>query len=121
MSEVFLGAAGTNYGASGALGFGGRVQYALASGAWGDHLVVSPGLDLLVLFEGAGVDEPYQSVLFLAPNVDVIWLHDFSPHFGWELGVHAGIGIGLSGRDDHDRDAGGRLTPLFSVFTGLRF
>jgi hypothetical protein len=122
LGEVFLGGAGTSYGSSGVIGLGGRVQYALASGAWGDHLLVSPGLDLMFLGEdGDHGHHPREAVTYLAPTVDISWLHDFDRSFGWELGVHAGIGIGLGGRDEDNEPAGGKLTPIISVYTGVRF
>jgi hypothetical protein len=120
-AEIFLGGAATNFGDSGVIGGGVRVNYILNSGAWHDYLILSPGLDLMLLDEGPHIDQPYQSVLFLEPSVDLLWLHDFSPRFGWELGLHAGLGIGLTGRDENDRPAGGKITPVLSVFTGLRF
>jgi hypothetical protein len=125
VGELFLGAAGTRYGASGALGIGGRVHCALASGSWGDHLIVSPGLNLVFLGEESSDQHPWNqpedAVTFLAPSVDIAWLHDFLPHFGLELGVHLGLGIGLDGTDSDGDSAAGEFTPLFSVFAGVRF
>jgi len=125
VGELFLGAAGTRYGASGALGIGGRVHCALAAGAWGDYLLVSPGLNLVFLGEESDDHHPWNqpedAVTFLAPSVDITWLHDFLPHFGIELGVHVGLGIGLDGTDSDGDSAAGEFTPLFNVFAGVRF
>jgi hypothetical protein len=61
--------------------------------------------------------------VMLAPTVDLAWRRDFGERVGWVLGMNAGIGVGLSGRrNGHDDEAAaGQVTPLISVFGGLRF
>jgi hypothetical protein len=124
--ELFLGAAATRFGVGGVVGVGGRVHYTWMSGRWSDALLVSPGIDVFVLGghdRRRGILEPEypkEDVLFLAPTVDISWLHDFTPHFGWELGLHVGLGVGLAGRDYRGESAGGMVTPLLSLYTGFR-
>ena len=58
-----------------------------------------------------------------APTVDFAWVHAISETGAWELGLNAGLGVGLSDRRRryYERDETGRITPLFSLYTGFRF
>jgi hypothetical protein len=51
--------------------------------------------------------------------VELSHLRCFNDHgAGWEVGI---VVVGVWGTGSHDRGAGGQVTPLISVFTGLRF
>ena len=58
-----------------------------------------------------------------APTVDIAWVHAISENGAFELGLNAGIGIAVSDlpRYYYERSEVGRVTPLFSLFTGFRF
>jgi len=92
-----------------------------------DALFISPGVDLLVLSgKGAGdrswIDfNPYSDVYLLTGTVDVAYVHEFAKHFGLEVGAQLGGGISLKGMDSSNQDSKGKLTPIFSLFTGMRF
>ena len=80
-----------------------------------DSVTLGPGVDVLFNFRDG------QAVM-LAPTVDLAWRRDFGDRVGWVLGMNAGIGVGVSGsRNNDDDSAVGRVTPLISVFGGLRF
>jgi hypothetical protein len=58
----------------------------------------------------------------VAPSIELSYLRCFNEHgSGWEVGIIGGVGVGVWGTGSHDRDAAGQVTPLISVFTGLRF
>ena len=81
-----------------------------------DSVTLGPGVDLLFhLNRGKAV--------VLAPTVDVAWRRNFGERAAFVLGINAGIGIGLSGGRDRDRDdpVAGKVTPLISFYTGLKF
>ena len=57
---------------------------------------------------------------FLNLDVDLSWLHEFTPSFGWELGLHLGLRTGLSGTEGGE-SIGGKIRGTGGVFTGVRF
>ena len=111
--EGFYGALFTKFG--GSEGAGAGVRWATTSQCV--HSVsYGPGVDVLFnLNDGKAI--------MLAPTVDVAWRRNFGDRAAFVLGLSAGIGIGLSGREDdrHSRPVSGRVTPLIGMFTGLRF
>ena len=77
---------------------------------------IGPGVDVLFhLNDGQAV--------MIAPTVDVAWRRNFGDRAAFLLGLTAGIGVGLSGREDDDdgKPVSGQVTPLIGVFTGLRY
>jgi len=121
-------------------GFGARLQHTAIDFGHGDHLMVSPGIGLHIIpswrvYERYRGYDPYygyvyshygsNSLYYLAGDVDISWLHDFSPHFGYELGIKLGIAGRLSGRvgDDYPKAVmwGRNLYPIVSVYSGFRF
>ena len=83
--------------------------------------------DNSVLF-GPGVGAYYHikdKVWMAAPTVDIGWVHAIGDNGAFELGLNAGIGLGLSDgrRDyyDYNRKVVGGFTPLFSLYWGFRF
>jgi hypothetical protein len=114
-------------------GGGARVQFtALANPERGDALLICPGLGVHVLPAHGSADEVYVNGAFerttvrtyLAGDVDISWLHDFSPHFGYEVGIKLGIAGRLEGTmGDYPRFVmfSRDLFPLINIFSGFRF
>jgi hypothetical protein len=112
--EGFYGVLFHDLGSSQALGAGGR--YLLQSG-WPDcvdSLVFGPGLDVFFQLNHNGL-------VLLAPSVDLAWMHNLGGGLEWEIGLDAGLGIGVAGRTSKGHSAAGDVTPLISLYTGLRF
>ncbi len=124
----------------GMYGFGGRVQHTAWDSRNRDVITVGPGLGVHILphWEASrkvrGPDGyPYRvytanPVYFLAGDVDVAWLHDFGPHFGFELGVKVGIAGRVGGTVGDKLPAwtrgvmfGRDAYPILSLYSGLRF
>jgi hypothetical protein len=124
----------------GMYGFGARVQHSAWCPGNADVVMVSPGLGLHIVPHWystdhrayvdqygywVGQDSQYTTLYFLAGDVDVSWLHDFSPRFGFELGLKVGLAGRLAGRVGDDYPSGlmwGRnVYPIFSLYSGLRF
>ena len=78
----------------GMVGGGVRWQHTAWTAASGDALLVGPGLGIHLIPTNNGWHRHSGTMAFLAGDVDVSWLHDFSPHFGWEFGLK----VGLAGR-----------------------
>jgi hypothetical protein len=122
-------------------GFGVRVQHTAREFGDRDRLMVSPGFGLHVVpswdaYERQPTNDPFfgphyyyeynvNSLYYLAGDVDISWLHDFSPYFGYEIGVKLGLAGRLAGRvgDDYPRGImwGKNLYPILSVYSGFRF
>lgn len=110
--EGFYGGLLTKLGQSEGAGAG--VRWNVSRGGR-DAVTLGPGVDVLFNFRDG------QAVM-LAPTVDLAWRRDFGDRVGWTLGINAGVGVGVGGRrDDDGGSAVGRVTPLISVFGGLRF
>jgi hypothetical protein len=61
---------------------------------------------------------------YLAADVDISWLHDFSPRIGYEVGIKLGIAGRVTGDSDsypHGVMFSKDLYPLINVFSGFRF
>jgi len=111
--EGYYGGLFTKFGGSEAAGAG--VRWVTTRGGL-DAVTLGPGLDVLFhLNDGKAV--------ILAPTVDVAWRHCFGERAAFVLGLNAGVGVGLGGnRNNGDDDpVAGRVTPLISFYTGLRF
>jgi hypothetical protein len=111
--EGFYGGLFTDVGSSQALGAGGRWLWS----DWlntGDSLFFGPGVDV---FFGLN----HRALILLTPSVDLGWMLKLGPCFEWEIGLEAGLGIGVSGCTDHGHSAVGDFTQLISLYTGLRF
>lgn len=119
-------------------GFGVRLQHTALTLGNGDSFLISPGLGVQILPEWYTTsgwrssrlryyqDERNRNVLcYLAGDIDFSWLHDFSPRFGYELGLKLGIAGRISGSvgDHYPRGAmwGRDLYPIAALYTGLRF
>lgn len=122
-------------------GFGVRVQHTAKEFGDRDRLMVSPGLGIHIIpkwqaYEKRHSHDPYfgpqhyyeysfNTLYYFAGDVDISWLHDFSPYFGYEIGVKLGIAGRVAGRvgDDYPRGImwGKNLYPILSVYSGFRF
>src|SRR5262245_45269647 len=94
-------------------GAGGGARYYL-------HRTDRGGANSFLIGPGVGAYYHFHDRLWmLAPTLDLAWVRPITDIGSWELGLNAGLGISVSnGRDSNDV---GRVTPLFSVFTGFRF
>lgn len=112
------------------VGLGVRVQHTKRAFGSGDRLMVSPGLGVHVLpsyssgrgFLGGPSHD--SGVTFLVADVDLSWLHDFGPHFGFEMGVKLGLGLkvaGQTGRYPRGVMFGRDLYPILALYSGFRF
>lgn len=114
VGEGFYGALLTKFGGSEAAGAGGRALLRRTSADGCNALLLGPGVNVLFQLDDG-------SVPVLAPSVDLSWLHGFGGGGGWEIGINAGLGVSL-GDGEHGGDVkAGQVTPIISVFTGLRF
>lgn len=112
--EGFYGGLATRIAQSEAAGGGLRWLFVRCGRGGNDAVVVGPGVDVFSNFADG-------EATILAPTLDVAWRHSFGERSGWTIGLNAGLGIGIGGRDDHCDSAAGQVTPLISVFAGLRF
>lgn len=126
---------------AGMYGFGARLQYTALGTEHRDRLMIGPGFGAHIIpqyhtYDVVPYTGPYgtmvpsaawraRSLTFLVADVDVSWLHDFSPNFGFEVGVKLGIGGRVSGDIGEDRVEwvmfGKNFYPVVSVFSGFRF
>ena len=119
-------------------GFGVRLQHTAWTLGNGDTFFISPGLGVHILpdWYASRIWRPshyryYQdyrdrnALSYLAGDVDFSWLHDFSPHFGFELGLKLGIAGRFSGDVGDVYPSGvmwGRnLYPIVAMYSGFRF
>jgi hypothetical protein len=112
--EGFYGYLFHDLGSSQTLGAGARY---LVRASWPDccdAIHFGPGLDVFFQLN-------HNNLFLLTPSVDVAWLHSLGAGIDWEIGLDAGLGIGVSGHTSHGHSAVGDVTPLISVYTGLRF
>lgn len=110
--EGYYGGLFTKFGASEGAGAG--VRWVTSRGGL-DAVTIGPGLDVLFNFN-------HGRATFLAPTVDIAWRHSFGNSAGLVLGLNAGLGVGLYGhRGDDGERVSGRVTPLISFYTGLRY
>lgn len=116
-------------------GFGVRAQYTAFTFGSGGRVMVSPGVGVHILptwsvyRHHAGSWEPdygyRNSVAFLVGDVDVSWLHDFTPHFGYEIGIKLGLAGRVAGeignRYPRSVTFGRDLYPILALYSGFRF
>jgi hypothetical protein len=91
---------------------GARASYTLGNNFLGGRLLVNPGIDLLY-FDG------HESTLAATGSFEILWLSEFNSRLALELGIDAGIGVGIASFNDRDR--AGDVFPVISAFAGLRF
>lgn len=123
-------------------GFGVRVQHTAWTFRNNDRLMIAPGVgthiipdwyaetrtyytDPLYGYSYYGYASRRNTLYWLFGDVDVSWLHDFGPHFGFELGVKFGL-AGLVGGEigrSYPRFVmfGKSVYPIFSIYSGFRF
>jgi hypothetical protein len=112
--EGFAGWLFHDLGDSSALGVGGRYLMRTDWLGGGNSLQFGPGLDVFFQLNN-------NRLILLAPSVDISWLQRLNGNLEWEVGLEAGIGIGVSGHKSDGHSGVGEVIPLISVFTGLRF
>jgi hypothetical protein len=112
--EGYYGWLYTDIGSSQAVGAGAR--WLLRGDAlWvADSIIFGPGVDV---FYGLN----HNSLILLTPSLDLAWVFKLGPSLEAEIGLEAGLGVGLSGHTDHGHSAVGEFTPVISLYTGLRF
>jgi len=130
--EAFAGSVLWN----GMYGFGVRMQHNALNFRNGDQLMISPGVGVHILpsweaYEHNiwhwGENNTYSNTLHAVyGDVDVSWLHDFSPHFGFELGMKVGVAGLVSGQvgSYYPRSlmfSGKSAYPIIGVYTGFRY
>jgi hypothetical protein len=113
--EGFYGAILDKLASGEGAGGGARYYFHRTDRSGSNSVLIGPGLGAYYHF--------YDKVWMAAPTVDIAWVHAISENGSFELGLNAGIGIGLSDsqRRYDERNEAGRVTPLFSLFTGFRF
>jgi len=111
--EGYYGGLFTKFG--GSEGAGAGVRWVASHGGL-DSVTIGPGIDVLFNFNDG-------KAVMLAPTVDLAWRHSFGNRGALVLGINAGVGIGLSGRGNGDEDdrVTGKVTPLISFYSGLRY
>ncbi len=114
VGELFYGALLHSLGSSEAIGGGARYFIRRCSPDSANAIVFGPGLDVFYQTDN-------NHLILLNPSVELSWLHGFGDRCGWEIGINAGAGIGISGQTSHNDPASGRVTSLISFFTGFRF
>jgi hypothetical protein len=113
-------------------GFGVRVQHTARTNTRGDALMIAPGLGVHIVpywdrFHNWRPTDPQSrgGLHFLAADVDISWLHDFTPHCGYEIGVKLGLGVRVAGTTGSDYPSavmfGPDVYPILNVYSGLRF
>jgi hypothetical protein len=112
--EGFAGWLFHDLGDSSALGVGGRYLMRTSLFDRGNALQIGPGLDVFFQLNN-------NRLVLLTPSIDISWLQQLRGNLEWEIGLEAGLGIGVSGHESNGHSGVGEVTPLISVFTGLRF
>jgi hypothetical protein len=120
-------------------GAGVRGEFYLSSGphhAW----MISPGVDGYYVpaspldlssarnadqVIGQGLDYVFfgrpTSVMLLSPNVDLNWLYQASPHFGFVTGLRVGAAVAMNGMTRYGEALAGKLYPDVGFYIGTRF
>ena len=121
-------------------GFGVRLQHTLFEFGGNDRIMLGPGVGVHILpnwlvYDKVPTRDPWgysyytdtyrNSVFYLVGDIDISWLHDFGPHFGFELGVKVGLAgrVGGTVGDNYPKFVmwGSNLYPIFSLYSGFRF
>jgi hypothetical protein len=112
--EGFYGELFHNLGDSQALAAGARYLYRFSWPDCVNALHIGPGVDVFFQLN-------HNELILLTPSLDVAWLSRLSEGIEWEIGLEAGLGIGVAGHTKHGNSGTGEVTPLISFYTGLRF
>jgi hypothetical protein len=70
---------------------------------------------------GSALEDVPTRVASLSPSVDINWLYQFQPHFGFVAGVRVGAVVLLNGRNTLDEELAGKILPDYGLYIGLRF
>lgn len=108
--ESFYGALLDRLGASEGAGAGGRYYFRRTDRAGCNSVLIGPGVGAFCHF--------HHELWMVAPTVDVAWVRAIGDRGAWQLGLNAGLGVGVAG--DSETTGVGRVSPLFSLFTGFR-
>lgn len=113
--EGFYGAILDKLSAGEGAGGGARYYFHRTDRTGSNSVLIGPGLGAYY--------HTRKGLWMAAPTVDIAWVHAISENGAFELGLNAGIGIAVSDlpRYYYERSEVGRVTPLFSLFTGFRF
>jgi hypothetical protein len=105
-------------------GGGVRLQFTRDGNSRGDAFLLSPGLGIHVVPHSESTAGSRLTETFAAADVDLSWVHDFSEHFGYELGLKLGIAGRLAGDGDRpftfttfNKD----FFPILNIYSGFRF
>jgi hypothetical protein len=112
--EGFYGVLFHDLGSTDALGAGARWLFWTG---WPDNcssVVFGPGADVFFQLDHNGL-------ILLTPSIDLAWVFNLGGGLELEFGLDAGLGIGVAGHTNHGHSAVGDVTPLISVYAGLRF
>lgn len=112
VAEGFYGGLFTRIRSDEAVGFGGRYLWHRHYAGTANHVDVGPGANVFYQWDGDGQ-------WTLVPSVDVTWHRCLGRGCGWETGMSLGVGVSLG--TDGDRSPHNTVSPVISVFTGLRF
>ncbi len=114
--EGFYGYVLSNLGTAETGGVGGRAVFRRCSSTGENAYLMGPGIDVFAQVKSDGA-------VFVAPNLDIAWLHGKGSGTAWETGLNLGAGIGVAGHKNGNdgRPVSGMVTPLISFYTGLRF
>lgn len=102
-----------------AAGAGVRLQIRLAGGPR-NGLYVSPGVDVYLSPPTTTGMGHYESIYYVATDVDVSWLHEFAHHFGVEVGIKAGGEVMLDA-PSWVSTTHTAILPELGIFAGVRF
>ncbi len=123
-------------------GFGVRMQHTAMTFGNGDRLMLSPGIGVHILPDWDAEArtryyDPYtgysyyrytctrNTLYYVFGDIDISWLHDFTPHVGFEVGLKLGLAGRVSGQVGRDYPSGvmfGKdVYPIISIYSGLRF
>lgn len=114
VAEGFYGMLATKFDSSEGAGTGVRALFRRTSHDGNNTILLGPGVNVFFPF-----DE--NSPSFIAPSLDISWLHGFGGGGGWEIGISAGLGIALEDEVGRGETRAGELTPIISLFSGFRF
>jgi hypothetical protein len=114
VAEGFYGALFHDLGSSQALGAGARYLIPVGGSWCGDSFYVGPGVDVFFQLN-------HDALILLTPSVDVAWQHELGVGLEFEVGLDAGLGVGVAGRTKSGHSGAGELTTLISGYLGLRF
>src|SRR5262249_33367271 len=89
--EGFYGHLFHDLGSSQALGAGGRIIWRAETLDCWNSILIGPGVDVFFQLN-------HHALILLTPSLDLAWMYEMAPGLGFEVGLDAGLGIGVSGR-----------------------